>query len=85
MLAANRPIGVLVSGAFFAALIVGGEAMQRSDGVSSQLSQVIQAAVIILIVVRLTLPRWLNLSRRHGRDLPAITDRVTADDEVGRV
>ncbi|MBN9609864.1 MAG: ABC transporter permease [Actinobacteria bacterium] len=85
LLAANRPIGVLVSGAFFAALIVGGEAMQRSDGVSSQLSQVIQAAVIILIVVRLTLPRWLNLSRRHGRDLPAITDRVTADDEVGRV
>lgn len=66
LLAANRPAGVLLAGTFFAALVVGGEAMQRSDGVSSQISQVIQAVVIILIVMRLTWPRFSRRPRPTG-------------------
>lgn len=86
LLAANRPIGVLVAGTFFAALVVGGEAMQRSDGVSSQISQVIQAAVIILIVVQLTLPRWRRRRRGEATGMAhEAADAVAADDEVGKV
>lgn len=75
LLAANRPGGVLIAGTFFAALVVGGEAMQRSDGVSSQISQVIQAAVIILIVVRVT---WPRLRRRRAEDRPAEAEQGEA-------
>lgn len=81
LLAASRPVGVLVAGAFFAALIVGGEAMQRSDNVSGQISQVIQATVIILIVMRLAWPRI-----RHRESSASHSPvPVSADDEVGRV
>lgn len=76
LLAANRPGGVLIAGTFFAALVVGGEAMQRSDGVSSQISQVIQAAVIILIVVQLTWPKFRK--RALGRGGPDGSEAVGA-------
>ncbi|MGV8885615.1 MAG: ABC transporter permease [Microbacteriaceae bacterium] len=57
LLAASRPIGVAFAGFFFAAIIVGGEAMARGAGVSAQISQVIQAVVIVFIAMRITL-RW---------------------------
>jgi ABC-type uncharacterized transport system permease subunit len=57
LLASSRPIGVALAGFFFAAIIVGGEAMARGAGVSAQISQVIQAVVIVFIAMRITL-RW---------------------------
>jgi simple sugar transport system permease protein len=86
LLAANRPLRVLVVGTFFAALVVGGEAMQRSEDVSAQSSQVIQAAVIVLIAIRVRLP--LPNRSRQGRE-PAETAGPTAvseaETQVGRV
>ena len=43
---------ILVAGSFFAALQVGGLAMQRSAGVSWQLAQVLQAIVILTLAMR---------------------------------
>lgn len=57
LLAANRPIGIAIAGLFFAAIIVGGEAMQRGAGVSSQIASVIQAVIIIFIALRVVI-RW---------------------------
>jgi simple sugar transport system permease protein len=86
LLAANRPLRVLVVGAFFAALVVGGEAMQRAEDVSAQISQVIQAAVIVLIAVRVRLP--LPKGSRQAREPAAAVDPAAVSDaetQVGRV
>jgi general nucleoside transport system permease protein len=86
LLAANRPLRVLVVGAFFAALVVGGEAMQRSEDVSAQISQVIQAAVIVLIAIRVRLP--LRTWSRPGREpagMAGPTAVSEAETQVGRV
>jgi simple sugar transport system permease protein len=86
LLAANRPLRVLVVGTFFAALVVGGEAMQRAEDVSAQISQVIQAAVIVLIAIRVRLP--LPRRSRRGREPAAIADPTAvseAETQVGRV
>lgn len=86
LLAANRPLRVLVVGTFFAALVVGGEAMQRAEDVSAQISQVIQAAVIVLIAirVRLPLPRRSRTEREPATtaDPGAVSE---AETQVGRV
>lgn len=79
LLAASRPLGVLVAGTFFAAVIVGGEAMQRSADVSGQISQVIQAIVIVLLVMRVRLP----LGSRRDRATPGATSGP--DEEVGKI
>lgn len=57
LLASSRPIGVAIAGFFFAAIIVGGEAMAREAGVSAQISQVIQAVVIVFVAMRIALGR----------------------------
>ncbi|NMR19256.1 ABC transporter permease [Cellulomonas fimi] len=75
LLAGSRPLRVAVAGAFFAAIIVGGEAMQRSAGVSAQISQLIQAIVIVLIAIRVQVT-W----RRRAKS----TVREQSDD-LGRV
>ena len=56
LLALYRPVGVAVAGLFFAAIIVGSEAMGRALSLSPQISAIIQALVIILIAFRVTLP-----------------------------
>lgn len=78
LLAASRPLGVVIAGTLFAAIVVGGEAMQRSADVSGQISQVIQAIVIVLLVIRVQLPV------RSRRD-PTPLLNAEPDDEVGRV
>ncbi|WP_324651809.1 ABC transporter permease [Georgenia sp. H159] len=70
LLAASRPVGVAVAGAFFAAIVVGGEAMQREAGVSAQISQVILAVVIVLFAVRLQIT-W---RRRRTAAVRSATD-----------
>lgn len=57
LLAAHRAWPVLAAGVFFAALQVGGLAMQRTAGVSWQLAQVLQAVVILALVARIVLVR----------------------------
>ncbi len=57
LLAMHRPVPALAAGVFFAALQVGGLAMQRSAGVSWQLAQVLQAVVILALAMRLVIVR----------------------------
>ena len=64
LLAFNRPLPILLAGTFFAALQVGGLAMQRSANVSWQLAQVLQAVVILTLATGFvpSARRW----RRRG-------------------
>ncbi|MFP5487693.1 MAG: ABC transporter permease, partial [Acidimicrobiia bacterium] len=57
LLALHRPWPILAAGVFFAGLQVGGLAMQRSANVSWQLAQVLQAAVILSLALRIVLVR----------------------------
>ena len=57
LLAAHRAWPILAAGLFFAALQVGGLAMQRQAGVSWQLAQVLQAVVILSLAMQLVLVR----------------------------
>ncbi len=57
LLAAHRAWPILAAGTFFAALQVGGLAMQRQAGVSWQLAQVLQAVVILSLAMRISLVR----------------------------
>jgi ABC-type uncharacterized transport system permease subunit len=75
LLAAHRAVPILVAGVFFAALQVGGLAMQRSAGVSWQLAQVLQAVVILALAMRLVIVR-----RRIDTGAPPATAAATATD-----
>ena len=63
LLALYRPGGIVVAGVFFAAIMVGSDAMGRELGLSPQIASVIQALVIILLAFRVALPRF---RRRRG-------------------
>lgn len=52
LLAGSRPLGVLAAGLFFAAVQTGGFGMERATDVPRELSQVLQALIILLIAVR---------------------------------
>jgi simple sugar transport system permease protein len=64
LLALYRPIGIVFAGIFFAAIMVGSDAMGRELGLSPQIAAVIQALVIILLAFKVSLPR---LRKRHGK------------------
>lgn len=66
LLALYRPIGIVIAGLFFAAIMVGSDAMGRELGLSPQIAAVIQALVIILLAFRVTLPHF---RRRRGREV----------------
>lgn len=55
LLAVYRPVGVVVAGTFFAAIIVGSAAAGRELALSPQISAIIQALVIILLAFRVQL------------------------------
>ncbi|WP_075205224.1 ABC transporter permease [Leucobacter musarum] len=67
LLALYRPIGIVIAGLFFAAIMVGSDAMGRELGLSPQIAAVIQALVIILLAFRVALPRF----RKRGGTAPA--------------
>lgn len=75
LLALYRPIGIVFAGLFFAAIMVGSDAMGRELGLSPQIAAVIQALVIILLAFRVTLPRF----RTH--ESPTAQDPQLADPE----
>ncbi|UOQ60112.1 ABC transporter permease [Leucobacter rhizosphaerae] len=58
LLALYRPVGIVIAGVFFAAIMVGSDAMGRELGLSPQIAAVIQALVIILLAFRVALPRF---------------------------
>ncbi len=66
LLALYRPVGIVIAGTFFAAIMVGSDAMGRELGLSPQIAAVIQALVIILLAFRVALPRFRR--RRAGRE-----------------
>jgi len=52
ILANNDPLGVVAAGVFFAALQTGALGMERATEVPAQLSDIVQAVMIILVAVR---------------------------------
>ncbi|WZL71678.1 ABC transporter permease [Clostridiaceae bacterium 35-E11] len=58
LLADLNPLGIIVSAFFFAALVVGGNTMQRMVGVPFSLVDVIQGLVIIFVISRVIYKRW---------------------------
>jgi ABC-type uncharacterized transport system permease subunit len=60
LVAPRSPVGILVASYVFAAVQVGGLAMQRTTDVPSQLAQVLQASVIIVFVGSFAIKRRLD-------------------------
>ncbi|MCC5948928.1 MAG: ABC transporter permease [Nitriliruptoraceae bacterium] len=85
LLARHRPWTILAAGVFFAALQSGGLAMQRTTDIPWQLSQVLQAVVIVAIASGFVL-RW---RRDGGAPVDATgrveTERPTDDAPVGEL
>jgi simple sugar transport system permease protein len=57
LLAAAAPLGTVIAAFFFAVLQVGGLAMERTTEVPRELTQVLQAIVIVFLAARLRFPR----------------------------
>ena len=80
LLALHRPLPILVAGFFFAALQVGGLAMQRNVEVPWQLAQVLQAVVIVVLASRFALA-WQRGHREGAppeEELPAKAEAEAA-------
>ena len=61
LLAAAAPLGTLLASFFFAVLQVGGLSMERTTEVPRELTQVLQAIVIVFLAARLRFPRrWFG-------------------------
>ena len=60
LVARLHPIGIIAAALFFGALDNGSQAMQRTEGVSPVLVQVIQA-LVIMILLALDTPGWARL------------------------
>lgn len=73
LLALYRPVGIVFAGLFFAAIMVGSDAMGRELGLSPQIAAVIQAFVIILLAFRVTIP-WLRKRAPGAADNSAAVD-----------
>lgn len=67
LLAGSRPLAVVVAGLLFAALQTGGFGMERATEVPRELSQVLQALIILLVAAR---------SRFHFAERSAAGDSV---------
>ena len=82
LLAANRPVMILLAGVLFSALQIGGLAMQRNADVSWRLSQVLQAVVIVAVASRLS----MSWRRRGSRsDEPDIEVSALEPAHVGEI
>lgn len=61
-----KPFGIIISSFFFAALIVGGNTMQRLVGIPFSLVDVIQGLVIIFVISRVVYTQWRDrLAVKH--------------------
>ncbi|MET8024136.1 ABC transporter permease [Streptomyces avermitilis] len=69
LLAAAAPLGTVVASFFFAVLQVGGLSMERTTEVPRELTQVLQAIVIVFLAARLRFPRFSRF--RRGPEKPS--------------
>lgn len=74
LLALYRPVGIMIAGLFFAAIMVGSDAMGRELGLSPQIAAVIQALVIILLAFRVALPRFRRKSGGQVSEGPPLDE-----------
>jgi len=81
LLAANRPVFILLAGLLFSGLQIGGLAMQRNADVSWRLAQVLQALVIIAVASRLTLRRL----RRREVEQAEVAEVILEPAHVGEI
>lgn len=65
LLARNNPLLVPLSGLFYAYLLVGGDRVEQQAQVGSELVQVIQAVIILLITARV-LGEWIRARRKQA-------------------
>lgn len=66
LLGKNTPIGTLIAAILFAALRVGGRAMQFNTTVPSQIVIMIQAIIILLIAAENMIRMWLEKVQKRG-------------------
>jgi simple sugar transport system permease protein len=66
LLAGGEPLATLVAGLFLAGLETGAAGMERNTDIPFQVVAVVQACIILMIAIRLTLGRWIG--RRLGVD-----------------
>ena len=64
LLAGGEPIGTLVAGVFLAGLETGAAGMERNTDIPIQIVDVVQACIILMVAIRLTLGRAIG--RRLG-------------------
>ncbi|MDI2125992.1 ABC transporter permease [Yinghuangia seranimata] len=81
LLAAASPIGTVLAGFFFAALTVGGFGMEQETAVPQQLTQVLQALIILFLAVRTGVFAKGGRFRRRPAAPPPPT--ATAEDPAG--
>ncbi|MEI5521582.1 ABC transporter permease [Streptomyces brasiliscabiei] len=67
LLAAAAPLGTLLASFFFAVLQVGGLSMERTTEVPRELTQVLQAVVIVFLAARLRFPRRWSGGRNRRK------------------
>ncbi|MGL4799297.1 MAG: ABC transporter permease [Cellulosilyticaceae bacterium] len=59
LMSSNHPIGILVSAIFLAGLTTGGSAIERSMGVPSEVTIIIQGIITLLITAKFTI-KWMK-------------------------
>lgn len=69
LLGKNTPIGTLLAAILFAALRVGGRAMQFNTDVPSQIVIMIQAIIILLIAAENMIRVWLEKVAKKGEEI----------------
>lgn len=79
LLALHRPGPMLVAGAFFAALQIGGLGMQRNVNVPWQIALVLQAVVIIMLAGRFA---WSRRQAAAEAEIPMVEGETTVTGEV---
>lgn len=67
LLGKNNPVGALLASILFAALRIGGRAMQLKTNVPSEMVIMIQAIIILLIAAENMIRSWLEKSSKGGK------------------
>ncbi|MGW1816463.1 ABC transporter permease [Streptomyces sp. NPDC002125] len=78
LLASAAPVGTALAALFFAALKVGGLNMERVTEVPSELTDILQAIVIVFLAARFTLKRRRRAASSPGSPAQALTPAAPA-------
>ncbi|MEZ0071988.1 ABC transporter permease [Planotetraspora sp. GP83] len=83
LLATGRPIVVPFTVALMTILQVGGQGMERDAGVPSQLTQIMQGLIIVIVAVLATVRHRTGKRRRRVAGRPATTAHASEPVEAG--